>query len=379
MQRHNYLSAVAIASALLLSAGCASKLDKPPVPESSAPKRTINDFRAGDTSSAARRLIAISQQYAQEGRPDKALESALAARKDSPQSAEVVTMVALAYEANQQSDQAQSMFDEALKLAPRDGAVQNAYGAWLCGKKRYPEAEQYFRSAITDPRYPTPEQSVANAGLCALRAGEPAKAERYLRLVLRDRPKDPTTLSGLAEATFKQGDYFSARAFLQRRDALGPMNPGLLRLGSQIEDALGDRRAADGYRQRLQTEYPDLMEKESSAADPTPAAALAAPPAADTASSPTTPAPVVELPATTAPALATPASTASDPAKPRPAATPMSPDASAQLTTPAASQTAPLPASSDAAAVPSTVLPAIESTEPALPEATQTNKKTGED
>lgn len=67
------------------------------------------------------------------------------------------------------------------------GAVFNNYGAFLCRRAQYKEAESAFKMALEDKDYPKTAEVYENAGLCALKAKEFKQAEYYLKTaILRD-------------------------------------------------------------------------------------------------------------------------------------------------------------------------------------------------
>jgi type IV pilus assembly protein PilF len=98
---------------------------------------------------------------------------------------------------------------------------------------------------------------MANAGSCALTAGQSARADRDLRNALALDPNNPVALAGMAENEFRAGRYFQARAFSERRLAAAPVTRQVLQLASQIEQKLGDTAAAARYVQQMRVEFPE--------------------------------------------------------------------------------------------------------------------------
>jgi type IV pilus assembly protein PilF len=116
--------------------------------------------------------------------------------------------------------------------------------------------------------YRTPEVGYLNAANCAGNAGNLKAAEEHLRKALAVRPRFAEALYQMADLTYKQTDYLSARGFLERYLAVGRSNPATLWLGVRIERGLGNDTAAQNYAQRLKIEYPraaqtkELLESE---------------------------------------------------------------------------------------------------------------------
>ena len=147
-------------------------------------------------------------------------------------------------------------FRRAAEQAPQRGDILNNYGAWLCQQGRPAESLVWFDRALQAPGYATPAESQANAGGCALDAGQFERAERDLRAALATLPGNPVALEAMAQLSFRQGRFMEARAFAERRIAAAPATRSVLQLASQIEARLGDRAASDRYLQRIRQEFP---------------------------------------------------------------------------------------------------------------------------
>ena len=157
-------------------------------------------------------------------------------------------------------DKAERSFREAVRLAPDDSLVRNNFGAFLCERERFDEAEQQFVEALKNPLYGAPEHAYTNAGLCALRQPDLEKAERYFRAALQQEPKFAPALLQMARISLEQGRYLQARAYLQRYNAVAPLNPTSLWLAVRAVRHLGDRGAAARYALRLKSMFPDSEE-----------------------------------------------------------------------------------------------------------------------
>jgi len=203
------------------------------------------------TSSEGRNNMGLALGYLRSGNLKSALEYATRAVKTDPGSAEVHTMLGMIYAQIGDQGKAQNEYERALSLAPTDGNVLNAYGAYACEQGKYAVAEAQFAKALADPFNRQPAQALANAGKCARKAGDLAKAETYLRQAVDKDPDSAEALFTLAEVQLALGRPMEARAFIQRREALGAADARVLELAARVEDAAGDSRAAARYRERL--------------------------------------------------------------------------------------------------------------------------------
>ena len=203
-----------------------------------------------------RNNLSVAQGYLEQHQNARAMEHARMALQTDPGAPEVHVVTAMILQATGDMAKAGKSFDHALKLAPGSGVVLNAHAAWLCSQGQVDAADGEFARALRDPEYKTPMQALANAGKCAHKARHWAKAEQYFRHALEFGPEDRQLLYLLADTELRQGQTLEARAFIQRRDALGA-DAATLELAASIEDAAGDRTSASRLRQRLRDEFPD--------------------------------------------------------------------------------------------------------------------------
>ena len=218
-------------------------------------------------SAEGRDNVLVAQGYLEQHKDARAMEHVRLALQTDPDAVEVHVVMAMIQEADGELAKAGKSFDRALKLAPTSGAVLNAHAAWLCRQDKVDAADPEFSRALRDPDYRTPIEALANAGKCALKARRWAKAEQYFRQALEYSPEDRQLLFMLADTELRQGQTLEARAFIQRRDALGA-DAATLELAAKIEDAAGDRVSAARLRQRLSDEFPEHVPAVEGAATP---------------------------------------------------------------------------------------------------------------
>lgn len=199
----------------------------------------------------------LAHNYMAAGQLDFAMDRANRALRTDADSPDVQIVLGMIYEKLNDPVQAGEYYARAVKLAPEAGHVLNVRAVWLCRNNDTQEANAYFAQAVKDPFYKNKQQAYFNAGKCALKAGDLALAEQYLRPGLELAPEDARLLAELAEVKYRQGDYMAARAFYQRREALGSPSADLLALAAKIEQGAGDTAAAERYRRRLSELFPD--------------------------------------------------------------------------------------------------------------------------
>ena len=232
---------------LALLAGCAGD----------GGKRNVAQGGKTENQQASEIQVKLGRGYMEQGQFEVAHQKLETALQLDPNSVDGNTLMAVLYERIDRAKLAEKYYRRAVELDPEDGSTNNNFGAYLCGLGRHAEADTYFKRALDDPFYKTPETAASNAGVCAARAKNYTLAEEYFRRSLKARPNDPGTLYEMALVSYRKEDFLRARAFMQRFEAAGRPDAAALDLAAQIEDRLGDSAAAAKYRERLKTEFPD--------------------------------------------------------------------------------------------------------------------------
>ena len=256
------MALVVIAVAVILASTACSRLTfvKPDLSRRSmtrtAPEVHMTPDSYDSPSAKARLLVQQGQVALSQGDLVEAGKAADKAIKTAPDDAAAHTLAALVADRRGDATVAGKHYRRAVDLAPRQGGMANNYGTWLCGNGQARESLEWFDRALSDPAYRTPAIAMANSGACAADAGDDAHSARYLAGALELDPENPVALAAMAEREFRAGDAFRARAFSQRRLAAAPADRRSLVLASQIENKLGDTKAAERYVQRLRGEFP---------------------------------------------------------------------------------------------------------------------------
>ena len=203
----------------------------------------------------------LAVAYLQQNKFDAALVNAKKAIKADSANSNSHNIIALIYERLGKYELADEHFQKGQKLDPNNSYLANAYGTFLCGRKRYEEAMKQFAKALENPLYRTPEVALANAGICMQSKPDPKAAEHYLRRALQSNPKFPVALIRMAELSFEMGEFLSSRAYLQRYvDATNKHTAQSLWLGIKTERELGDQDSVMNYSMLLRNNFPDSIE-----------------------------------------------------------------------------------------------------------------------
>ncbi len=220
---------------------------------STLPQESAADQRR----SAAEVHTELGQRYMQRGQLEQALEKLEKALGFDPNYMPAHTVIAVLYERIGKPALAEKHYRKAVALAPDKGSPNNNLGQFLCRVGKVDESLPYFSKAVSDPFYKTPTVAYLNAGTCLLKINKPAQATTQLRSALAISPDNADALFQMARALVQQNDFFHARAFIQRFEALGQPRPEALMLGYTIEMGLGELEIARQYGKKLQDQFPE--------------------------------------------------------------------------------------------------------------------------
>jgi type IV pilus assembly protein PilF len=231
-----------IAGGMLGCANNSSQLSKPQPDRASEINLElgIGHFKKGNLSEAKEKI-------------DRAVEQ-------NPRNAKAQATAGLLYDRLGEVKKAESHFERAISLDPKDPDIANNYSAFLCKNGRYERGEKVALQAAANPLYKTPEVAYANAGYCARAGGNLARAEENYRKALSVKPRFGAALFELTEIKLTQKDYLSARGFYQRYMELSRTTPGTLWLCVRVERGMQNTPVADNCAQRLRNEHPSSAE-----------------------------------------------------------------------------------------------------------------------
>ena len=200
-------------------------------------------------------------EYYRLGKMPIALEAAQQAVAANGNYAPAYNMLGIVYMELREDAKAQQAYEQALKISPNDSETLNNYGWFICQTQNPAKAMPYFELALRNPVYATPERAHYNAGVCARRMGDMAKAEKQFGEALMRQPLFAPALYELAEIRYSQGQVKDAESLLGRHNQL-VQAPSIeaLYLGARIAHAQGDRTAESSYVQQLRRRFPDATQ-----------------------------------------------------------------------------------------------------------------------
>ncbi|BCU06068.1 type IV pilus biogenesis/stability protein PilW [Allochromatium tepidum] len=212
--------------------------------------------------SPAKLYVDLAKEYHRLGQTEVALRRAQQAVKTDDKYAPAHVWLAFLLEQLQQTDEAAKHYERAVKIAPNNPDVLNAYGSFLCNQRRYAEADAQFVKAAKNPVYATPWIALTNAGNCAVEAGDTTKAETHYRAAIQSNAGFGAPLASLGELAMRRGDAKAAKDYIDRyfkpETVRTPAASRIaLQVGIEAERALGNRKRAAFYQDVLHKSFPN--------------------------------------------------------------------------------------------------------------------------
>ena len=209
---------------------------------------------------ARKAYVQLGLGYLQQGMTEQAkmpLSKALEIDKTDP---DTHAALALVFQSEMEHELAEEAFLKALRGRPADARILNNYGSFLFQRQRYQEAYAQFQKAAADNLYPERSRVYENLGITSLRLGQREAGRQQLEKALRLNRLQPRALLEMAELSYEDRHYVSARDFYDRISLLSGQNARSLLLGARLEHVFNDRTSTANYGQQLKRLYPGTPE-----------------------------------------------------------------------------------------------------------------------
>lgn len=247
-----HLMAVLAASAWL--AGCAT-----------APSGGSGEIRtASDQTEAQRRAqirLELATAYFTQGQVTTALDEVKLALQADPSMPQAYNLRGLIYASMNEDQLAEDSFRRALQLNARDADVMHNYGWFLCQRRRYVEAHAQFDAAIGIPQYRDAPRTLLAKGVCQVRGGDLAEAEKTLMRAYELDPSSPAIAVNLAHVLYRRGELERARFYVRRVNNVPEyVNAETLWLAARIEHKMGNTGGALDFGNQLRQRFPNSRE-----------------------------------------------------------------------------------------------------------------------
>jgi type IV pilus assembly protein PilF len=213
-----------------------------------------------DQKEAARTRIALGINYLQRGDNAQAKFNLEKAKSLAPELAEVHNAMAYYYQQVAEFEAAENSYKTAIELEPNNADSYNNYGAFLCQRGKYQQAEQLLLQAISRPGYIRAADSYENIALCRLEQKDFVQAKTYLDLSIKHNASRPSALFNLASVNYAMADLPAAQVLLDRMQSASQVSPRSVLLGYLIAKEQQNLPALQTAEQLLLTTYPQSQE-----------------------------------------------------------------------------------------------------------------------
>jgi type IV pilus assembly protein PilF len=256
--RHWFFCACLLVLALTGISGCASKMSAAGPAGSGV--EVVTDSDEPEFRKRARIRLELAVGYFEQGQTTIALDELKQSMAADPNYAEAYSLRGLIYMRLNDFRISEESFRKSLTINPRDSNVMHNLGWLLCQQARYPEAEQLFSQALSNPQYGERAKTFRAQGLCQARAGLRAEAERSLLKSYEFDAGNPVTAYNLATLLFQRGDYVRAQFYLRRLNNTELANAESLWLGVRAERRMENREAMLQLAAQLLKRFPQSRE-----------------------------------------------------------------------------------------------------------------------
>lgn len=206
--------------------------------------------------------LQMGARYLEMGMLKTAKEKLETAEQFDSNNAEVHNVLGVLYERLKQYSRASDQYQQAIRLDAEDADIQNNYGRFLCDRGENDAGLELLHQAVAMPLNNRKWFAYTNVGRCELRRGQQQQAEINLRQALQEKNNYLPALFEMQKISYRSGEFMSARAFLQRFLANSKHNSETLWYAVQTERALGNKKLADDYREKLFNLFPASKEAE---------------------------------------------------------------------------------------------------------------------
>ncbi len=238
--------------------GCASKSDG--VGSGGNRAEIVTDSDEPDARRRARIRLELAVGYFEQGQTTIALDELKQSIAIDPNYAQAHSLRGLIYMRLNDFQIAEESFKKALSINPRDSSVMHNMGWLLCQQARYPEAQQFFSQALSNPQYGERSKTFMAQGLCQIKAGRPGDAEASLLKSYEFDAGNPVTAYNLANLLFQRGDFVRAQFYVRRLNNSDLANVESLWLGVKVERRMENRDAMLQLAAQLQKRFPQSRE-----------------------------------------------------------------------------------------------------------------------
>lgn len=240
--------------------GCANQANRPVASTAGNGIDLVTASDEGDGRKRARIRLELAIGYFEAGQTEVALDEIKKSLLADPNYAEAYNLRGLIYMRLDDAGLAEDSFRRAIALSPREPNTMHNYGWLLCQQNRFNDAMQQFGQALAVPNYPDTAKTLMTQGVCQIRAGQRAEAEKTLLRAYEIDAGNPVIGYNLASLLVQREDWTRAQFYVRRVNNSPSANAETLWLGIKIERRLNNREALAQLASQLQRRFPQSRE-----------------------------------------------------------------------------------------------------------------------
>jgi type IV pilus assembly protein PilF len=251
-----------VAVALLLSGCVNTRTTTTSLADNSSSKgnEIVTESDESSRQRRARLRMELASGYFEQGQTTVALDEIKQALIADPNNADAYNLRGLVYMRLDDAAMAEDSFRRAIAISPRDANARHNYGWLLCQQNRFGDAAAQFTEALALPSYADRAKTLMTQGVCELKAGQRAQAERSLMQAYEIDAGNPVVGFNLASVLAQREDWSRAQFYIRRVNNSAAASAETLWLGIRIERKLNNREAAAQLGGQLQRRFPQSRE-----------------------------------------------------------------------------------------------------------------------
>lgn len=216
----------------------------------------VNNRKVVNKEEALKQHIQLVEGYVSRKNRESArhhIRKAMEINKNAP---EVIGALALVYQLEGENKLAEETYKKAIKKGKHLSTIENNFGYFLFGLKRYEDALVQFEAAAANLDFDGRAEALVNVGRASLLLGNKARAKSAFEHAAILKPGFPDPFIELADIYFQEQEYPKAKEFLDKFMNLGQQNPRALLIAIRLERMFGNRDREASFVLVLKNRYP---------------------------------------------------------------------------------------------------------------------------